>query len=69
MYRAPQYHQDIKMQEDANFGANRWDTAAFANETEKEKFSRLMVRLNSTPCLNTCTPPLTGATKHVTGHA
>ncbi len=25
------------------FGANRWDTAEFADETEKEKFIKLMV--------------------------
>lgn len=31
------------MQGDAGYGTNRWDTAAFANATDKEKFSRLMV--------------------------
>jgi hypothetical protein len=28
----------------AVFGANRWDAAEFASETDKEKFTRLMVR-------------------------
>ena len=31
------------MQVDNSFGSNRWDTAAFANADDKEKFSRLMV--------------------------
>ncbi|KAL0042779.1 hypothetical protein WJX79_010768 [Trebouxia sp. C0005] len=29
-------------QADAGYGVNRWDTAAFSSETDKEKFSRLM---------------------------
>lgn len=32
----------VAVQSDASYGANRWDTAAFNNETDKEKFSRLM---------------------------
>lgn len=29
-------------QADAEYGVNRWDTAAFSSETDKDKFSRLM---------------------------
>ena len=35
------------MQADISFGSNRWDTAAFASATDKEKFSRLMVCTSS----------------------
>ena len=34
---------EMALQADAGYGVNRWDTAAFSSETDKEKFSRLMV--------------------------
>jgi len=33
------------------FGANRWDAAEFATETDKEKFTRLMVRARAAAAL------------------
>ena len=39
---------DMALQADAGYGVNRWDTAAFSSETDKEKFSRLMVSLCAT---------------------
>ncbi|DBB02755.1 TPA: hypothetical protein ACH3X1_013593 [Trebouxia sp. C0004] len=32
----------MALEADAGYGVNRWDTAAFSSETDKEKFSRLM---------------------------
>lgn len=43
----------MTVQADAGYGANRWDTAAFSNKTDKEKFSRLMVSLHPGKCDNT----------------
>ena len=44
---------EATVQADAGCGANRWDTAAFSNETDKEKFSRLMVSLHMSKSNNT----------------
>jgi len=39
---------EMALQADAGYGVNRWDTAAFSSETDKEKFSRLMVSFCAT---------------------
>ena len=39
---------EMAVQADAGYGVNRWDTAAFSSETDKDKFSRLMVGLCAT---------------------
>ena len=38
----------MALQADAGYGVNRWDTAAFSSETDKEKFSHFMVRFCAT---------------------
>jgi hypothetical protein len=41
---------EMALQADAGYGVNRWDTAAFSSETDKEKFSRLMVCATWSAC-------------------
>lgn len=42
--------------EESQFGANRWDTAGFANEADRLKFNKLMGVKASPPVANPLVP-------------